>query len=43
MTILLDIDGVLNKEKHNNLYLVDCKTGLTTADTKKIRKILNNM
>ena len=42
-TLILDDDPTEYKEKHNNLYLVDCETGLTAADAKKIRKILSKM
>lgn len=42
-TLILYDDPTEYKEKHNNLYLVDCETGLTAADAKKIRKIISKM
>lgn len=39
----MDDDPAEYKEKHNGLYLVDCKTGLTDADVKKIRKLISRM
>lgn len=42
-TLIMDDDPTEYKEKHNNLYLVDCETGLTAADAKKIRKIISKM
>lgn len=41
--LVLDDDPAEYKEKHNGLYLVDCKTGLTDADVKKIRKLISRM
>lgn len=41
--LILDDDPTEYKEKHNGLYLVNCETGLTVADAKKIRKLISKI